>query len=119
MITINGVKYQGNNVQIINNNVIIDGKSQSLPSDKEIHIKIDTIHSLSVDYASSIIVETATNISSTSGDIQANLIKGDAKTTSGDVNCGDVGGNVTTVSGDVQAQKILGSVKTVSGDIST
>jgi hypothetical protein len=117
MIIINGVKYQGNNVQIINNNVIIDGKSQSLPSDKEIHIKIDTINSLHVDYAASISVENAKAITSTSGDIQAGLVEGDIKTTSGDVNCKDVGGNVTTVSGDVQAQKIFGSVKTVSGDI--
>lgn len=118
MIIINGVKYQGNNVQIINNNVIIDGKSQSLPNDKEIHIKIDTIQSLTVGHASSIVVETATNVSSTSGDIQAGSVKGDVKTTSGDVTCGDVGGSVTTTSGDVDAKKIFGSVKTISGDIS-
>lgn len=102
-IIINGVKYSGNNINMLNNKVVIDGINVT-PDAKNITISVEgNISTLSVDMCNKI-------------NITGNI--GSLSTVSGDVEItGEVGGNVGTVSGDVKCGNISGSVKTVSGDI--
>ena len=121
MIKINGKTYFGNNIQISNNRVIIDGKdvSDDHKDSKEITIQIEgNVETLDVDRAKSIIVNGNVNsLKSVSGDVECKDVTGDIKTVSGNVECGNVQGGVQTNSGDVKCGTIGGSVKTLSGDI--
>lgn len=105
-ILINGKSFTGKNIQIINNNVTIDGKTVTT-DDKVIIIRVmGDLESLQCDNANEIIIE-------------GNVLK-DVKTTNGDVNIEDgVGGNVTTTNGDVFCGYISGNVQTKNGDINT
>ena len=102
-ITINKKVYNGNNIIINNEKIIIDDVEKT-PNSKEITIEvIGNIQSLDVDNCEKINIEGDCNkVSSVNGDID----------------CGDVGGSVSTVNGDVNAKNINGSVSTVNGDIS-
>jgi hypothetical protein len=103
-VTINGQTYSGNNVSIVNGNVVIDGVKQEQLLIGPVTV---TVHG-SVDK-----VETG------SGDVTVLDVVGSVETMSGDVSCtGDIGGYVTTMSGDVTAGgHIGGDVETMSGDI--
>lgn len=117
-IIINGTTYNGSNITIINNKVIIDGKDQT-PDSKEITITVDgNISELSVDYAKEVrVTGNVDKLTTTSGDVTCNNVTNGVKTTSGDVECNDITGDVVTTSGDVKAKNISGGVKTISGDI--
>lgn len=121
MIKINGKTYFGNNIQISNNRVIIDGLDVSgdHKDSKEISIQVEgNIENLSVDYAKSILVNGNVNsLKSGSGDVDCKDVTGDIKTGSGDIECGNVGGGIETGSGNVKCETVGGSVKTSSGDI--
>lgn len=103
-ITINGVSFSGNNIQIINDKVIVDGKDLT-PETKEINIVVD-------------------------GDLIGNLefhngkaeIKGgvhkSVKSHNGDIKIGSVvGGDVSSHNGNIECGHISGSVKTKNGNI--
>lgn len=103
-ITINGKTYSGNNINVINGKVIIDGVEQT-PEGKQILIAVKgNVNTITVDSCEKIAVQ---------GDI------GNVKTMSGDVEVrGNVTGSVQTMSGDVEVGgEIHGNVSSVSGDI--
>ena len=102
-IVINGKSYTGNNISIVSDKVIVDGKEQG--------------GSLTGPITVSVAGDCAW-IELGSGNISiAGRCRGDVKTGSGDVKCGDVGGDVQTGSGDVSCGSVTGSVRTGSGDI--
>ena len=107
MININGMSFSGNNIQITNNKIYVDGKlldGTQLEDAKIFNIVVDgPLSKLDVDNAESI------------------EIKGDAgtvKTTNGNVKVsGSINGDVKTVNGNVSAINIEGKVSTVNGNI--
>ncbi len=101
-IVIDGKEYNGNNVSIKGNKVIIDGKAQDGELIGDVNI---VVHG------------DVKDLHNTSGTVKANSV-GSVDTLSGDVECGDVSGSVKTMSGDVTCGTITGSVKTMSGDVS-
>jgi hypothetical protein len=103
-ITIGGKTYVGNNIQINNNIVKVDGKVVECGHPYVISINGD-VDKLEVDACES---------------VDVNGVVHNVKTMSGDVVCkGDIGGNVQTMSGDVEAKTIKGLTSTMSGDITT
>lgn len=102
-ITINGKNYSGNNVVVINGEVIIDG-NEVTPDSKEISIQISgDINDLKVDSCRHLfMVGNVKNIKTVSGDVNVTgNVSGNISTTSGDVNCNNVDGEISTISGDV------------------
>lgn len=107
MININGMSFQGQNIQITNNKIYIDGKlieDQEVVESKKIYITVDgNVSKLEVDNA---------DLVSVTGDA------GTIKTTNGNVRVvGIVHGDVKTVNGNVSAINIDGKVSTVNGNI--
>lgn len=103
-VTINGVRYEGNSVTVSGNKIVIDGKSVSMPDEKDILIIVDgNAGNISVDVCKEIRI--------------GGNVEGDIKTQTGDVTVGDVNGDITTQTGDVRANNITGKVKTQTGDI--
>jgi len=109
-VTINGKTYKGNNVTVINNRVIIDGKDVT---DKEA-VK---------DGILTVKVEGVLDSLTTDGDVVAGLVKGNIDAggsvscddvdgdvdAGGSVNCGNVGGDVDA-GGSVNCGKVGGDV---------
>jgi hypothetical protein len=107
MININGMSFSGQNIQITNNRIYIDGKlieDQEAVESKIIHIMVDgNVSKLEVDNAESVTV---------TGDA------GSVKTVNGNVRVGaSIQGDVKTVNGNVTADVIEGGVSTVNGNI--
>ena len=102
-ININGVEYTGQKINIIHDDVFVDGVLQgsNIP-DRRVTVAIvgDVTR-----------LETHSGSVSVSGNVQS------INTSSGNVRCGDVGESVSTYSGNVSSQHIGGSVKTYSGNI--
>jgi len=120
MITINGKTYTGNNIQVINNKVIIDGVDISNDIDaKEINITVQgNLGVLEVDHAKLVEIHGDINIlNNGSGDVKCQNINGSVKSGSGNISSSSIGGNVQTGSGNVKSNIITGSVKTGSGNI--
>ena len=106
MISINGVKYKGNNISISNGNVLIDGKRMVDGKDiPKISIVINSdIDHLEVDSCDSIkVTGSVYKLKSVNGDVtvKGNVLDG-ITTVNGDVRCGNVGGKVSTVNGDIK-----------------
>ena len=105
MININGKKYQGNNLTIINGKIFIDGVEQTAETEgKEINITVHgNIETLKVDSANKVtVIGQVDTLSTVSGDIDtAGDIFGSVSTVSGDIECGNIGGSVSTISGDI------------------
>lgn len=104
MIVINGKQFIGNNVNVINGKVYVDGV-EATPTDKVISIKVEgNIQDLKVDFCEKF--EMTGNV------------EGDLSTMSGSPRInGDVKGKVKTMSGNVRANVIHGKVETMSGNI--
>lgn len=119
MIKINGVIFEGNNLTIRNNQIIIDGKTQNI-NDKVINIVVEgDIKTLDVGSCDKIEVKGNVGVlKSMSGNIECGDVSDSVTSSSGDISAKSIGGNVTTSSGDVTCEgSINGSVKTSSGDI--
>lgn len=103
-VTVDGRTFNGRNIQISGDKVIVDGVEQdgSLVGPISIQVNGD--------------VE---RLESSSGSVTVQGGAGSVKTTSGDVRCGDVQGSVNTMSGDVNSGKISGNVSTMSGDVTS
>lgn len=103
-VVINGKEYQGRNITIVGNQVMIDGKVyEGNEEEKAIHIVINgDVESLDLDSCEEISIYGNAKI---------------VKTVSGNVKCNVIEGNVSTTSGDVITKEIKGSVSTMSGDI--
>lgn len=105
VIVINGRRYEGNNVQITGNKVVIDGKTQDLPDEKHINITVEG---------------DATSVKLDNGEITVNGRVGTLTSHNGNVNVdGDVEGNVTTTNGNVKCVAVFGDANTVNGNIKT
>ena len=117
-IIINGNRYNGDNITVRNNKVIIDGKDMT-PDSKEINITVEgNVEDLDIDYCNNIEINgNVNNLRSGSGDVTCNDVQNGVQTGSGDVDCTNINGYVQTGSGDVNAETITGSVKTGSGNI--
>lgn len=118
-IVINNKAIVGNNISILNNKVIVDGKEIDLENALTVNIHVEgSVDSITADACHIIdIAGDAGTVNTISGDVQCADVHHSVQTTSGDVKCGDVKGFVKTVSGDVIANTVNGSVTTVSGDI--
>lgn len=101
-VVIDGREFKGNNIQIKDNKVIVDGRTQKGELVGDINV---TVHGD---------VELLKN---GSGNVNA-LNVGELTTGSGDVKCGDVSGNIRTGSGDVICGCVGGSIRTGLGDVS-
>jgi len=105
MIKINGKTYKGNNVSIINGQVIIDGKKADTPEDeKVINITIDgNIKTLDVDYCNKLeMTGDCESVTSKNGNIQVKgNVTGDVNNKNGNIVCRNIGGNAETKNGDV------------------
>jgi len=100
-IVINGREFFGSNISISNNNIIVDGVTQT----EQLTGSIDVI-----------IHGDVNSLQNQSGNVTANNV-GDIITVSGDVTCGNISGSIRTVSGDVQCGSVGGNIKTGSGDV--
>ena len=102
-VTINGLTYEGNSIQIKSDGtIVIDGQVGG--EVKQYIIEVTVIGDVNT-------------LSTLSGDISVTGDVVDVTTTSGDVDCKEVKGDVETVSGDVKCTKVHGKISTVSGDI--
>jgi hypothetical protein len=101
-ISVNGVRYSGNNITITNDKVIIDGVEQSQTLVGPITVNVEG---------------NCGDIETGSGDVNVSGSSGNVQTGSGKVKCQDVKGNVQTGSGNVNCGKVSGNVRTGSGDI--
>ena len=103
-IVINGVKYEGRNININDNKIVVDGKI--IQTDKlEVAITVDgDLETLDVGSANSVTI--------------TGNVTGDVKTMSAPVSIGgNVSGKVKTMSGNVKCGSISGNVSTMSGNI--
>ena len=101
-ITINGQSYTGRNISINGDVVVIDGVVQE--------------GSL-VGPVSVVVLGSAEEVKTVSGEIHVQGSVCIVKSTSGDISCWDVLGDVQTVSGDIECRKVTGNINTVSGDV--
>lgn len=107
MININGKVYSGNNVSVVNNKVIIDGKRVDDENSKEIKISVEgNIQSLDVEYCDEIkITGECESVVSKNGNIQVKgNVKGDVTSKNGNIICRDVEGSVETKNGNIVHQ---------------
>jgi len=94
-VTINGKTYQGRNIQVINNRVIIDGKEvteKGMAKNGILKVQVEgTLESLITDAS-----------------VEAGLVKGDIQA-GGSVSCDDVDGDVQA-GGSVTCGKVGGDI---------
>ena len=102
-VSINGQTYVGDNISIIGDRVVVDGKDKKPTLAGPIDVTVEGDCNL---------VELQCGTVSISGNVS-----GVVQTGSGDIHCGTVGGNVQNVSGDINCGNVTGSVRTGSGDI--
>ena len=111
MIQINGKTFYGNNLNISNGKIIIDGKVQSSLSDfdeKEINITIEgDVVEVSTEIGNiTVNGNVSKNVKNTNGDINVSgSVGGDVKITNGSVECGNVNGDVDTTNGNIKYKK--------------
>lgn len=102
-ININGKSYSGNNINIKDNKITIDGNVINEDS-KNITIEIHgNVEYLCIDACNSIVVSgTAGAIKTKSGNISIKSdVLGSIKTMSGNVHCDNVHGSILTMSGNI------------------
>jgi len=101
-VTVNGKTYEGNQILICNDSVIVDGKKTPKEITPEITINV---------------FGDADDVFTTSGNINVRQNAGNITTSSGDIKCRTVLGSIETNSGDVSCKKVSGSIRTSSGDV--
>lgn len=101
-IVVNGKKYTGNSVSVVNNKIIIDGKVQHEEDSLELSIVVEgSIEKLEFDAGEATISGTVGSVSTQAGDVRCWDVRGSVSTMSGDVICKDISGSVSTMSGDI------------------
>lgn len=101
VLVLNNVRYEGENIEVLNGKVYVDG---NLAEPIDISSGILEVR----------VVEGSIEHLDTVGDVRCGDILGNVSTT-GDVECGNVGGSISTT-GDVSALTVHGRVSTV-GDV--
>ena len=110
MVVINGRVFQGNNVSIAGEKIIIDGKAQSTSyyDEKEIIIVINgNAENVSCEVGN-ITVQgyVSKNVKNTNGNIEiGGDVGGDVKNTNGSISCGNVAGDIDTTNGSVNHRR--------------
>lgn len=100
-IVINGSSYMGNSVSIKNGAVYIDGVQQEQQLGHNIIVAVHgDVESLDLG-SGSVAAQNVGHITSGSGDVTCETVKGDVRTGSGDVTAVKIEGSVRTGSGDV------------------
>ena len=98
---VDGKSFTGNNVQICNGKVVVDGVTQDGTLTGDVNV---TVHG------------DVESLENHCGKVTAQNV-GEINTGSGDVKCGNVGGSIRTGSGDVECGGVGGSIRTGSGDV--
>ena len=101
-VNIDGRKFTGRSVTIVNDKVVVDGVEQDGQLIGPVSVTVN---------GDADVVDNPTGTVTVTGAV------GTIKTMSGDVHCKDVSGSVSTMSGDVTCGSIGGSASTMSGDI--
>ena len=123
-IIVNGKKYtvHGNNVNVINDKIYVDGKlfTDCETTEKTVNITImGDVNSVKNECGEvKVTGKVMGDVSTMSGDIDiASEVGGSVTSTSGDIKCGNVKGNAKTVSGDINCAQISGSASSLSGNV--
>lgn len=117
-ITVNGQTFVGNNVSVVNGEVIIDGKKVAAPEGKVINITVQgDIESLKVDRGSVNVTGSVGSVDVTQGDVECGGVKGKVEIDQGNLECGDIFGDVSVNMGNVVAGTIHGSVTAKMGNV--
>ena len=113
--------YEGRNITIRDNKVMIDGKERTPKDTLNVNIIVEgDIDSLNVDMAEKIAIAGRVGVAKTmSGDLH---IKGNvnssAKSQSGNITIdGDLTGDAKTMSGNIKAAAIHGKASSMSGNV--
>jgi len=119
---INGKSYSGNNINVVNGKIIIDGKIQEIDKNlPEINIIVHgDIQIMDIDSCNTIEVHgNVKELQTTSGDINVTgNVEGNSSSTSGNIEIeGYVSGHAKTVSGDIKCNELKGNASSVSGKI--
>jgi len=119
-VTVNGKTYTGNNIQVTDNEVIIDGKKTGI-ADRKVVINITgNVESITTGSGNVSVTGDAVDIKTASGNVKVDLsVNGDISTVSGDIDVGSgVSGDIQTTTGDVDVNgPVSGKVSTLSGNI--
>lgn len=103
----NQTAIRGNNITVSNGRIIVDGKDLT-PDSKEINIVVEgDVENLQADICSKITVKgNAGKVISSSGDIEVHGdVSGDVSTSSGDIDANIIHGDADTSSGDIKIRK--------------
>jgi hypothetical protein len=109
MIRVNGKTYSGNNIQMVNGKVIIDGKEvgeKSKEQDFVITIEKGAIVNLNCDESVTVNGNVMNIVAQKN--INCDKVKGSI-TAGGNVNCDDVGGNIEA-GGNVNCDNVKGNI---------
>lgn len=106
MVEINGVRYEGNNVTIIDGKVTIDGKAVDVDDKSKVINVIITgnVKNLEVGNCNKLkLFGECGNVNSINGniDIQGN-VTGDVTNKNGNINCSKIEGNATNKNGNIK-----------------
>jgi hypothetical protein len=109
VFTINGktIISNSNNISIINNKIIIDGKDVT-PDAKTINIEITgDVDKVEVDCCERLsILGNCNSVSSHNGSVDiGGFVNGSVTTHNGNIDCQNVGGSVKTHNGDIKYKK--------------
>lgn len=106
MIEVNGKRYVGNNLTVINDVVYIDGKRvDENGNTKTINITIDAdVETVNVDNCYKLdVTGQCGSVSSKNGDIKINGdVSGDVTNKNGDIKCGNISGDVDNKNGNIK-----------------
>lgn len=106
-VIINGVTiegdFSGRSISVVNNEVIIDGKTIDLPDQKVINVEIrGDVEEVIGSTGQIRITGNVGKVRTSTGDVEVGgFVTGDINTSTGDVRCGDVSGSVRTSTGDI------------------
>lgn len=118
-IIVNGETFEGNNVSVINGEVIVDGKKVVFPDRKEVIITVTgDIGNLQAGRCRLEVGGSVGNVSVSQGAVVVEGdVKGEVNLSQGDLECTDIFADVRIDMGNVKASTIHGSVKTKMGNI--
>jgi hypothetical protein len=120
-VTINGKRYVGSTVEVVNDEVKIDGKrvDTTESSCKVINITVEgncgnvTVQVGDVTVKGSVDGEVHTGM----GNIECGSVTGSVDNAMGDITCGDVGGDVDDAMGNISCRDVKGDVSASMGNV--
>jgi hypothetical protein len=101
-VVIDGKEFNGNNISIDGDTVIVDGVAQQGTLTGPVNVVVHGDVQILENRSGNVTAQNVGNIKTVSGDVDCNAVSGSVQTVSGDVDCDEIGGSVKTVSGDVK-----------------